>query len=114
MKRTELGRALMVAAGAAGWATVVGLALSSGCASIVGADDYKVGDGMGTGAGGSTGAGCGTLWTRDDAPCEACMERQCCIQLRACAPNTSCATLLECASANCVNDMTVSCYQNFC
>lgn len=116
MKRTEhgRGRAFKVAVGAIGWAAVWGVASSSGCASIVGADDYKVGDGGGAGAGGGGGGpACGATWTGDDPTCEACMERLCCTQLQACGPGMPCAALFVCGQRNCPA-FALACLQSLC
>lgn len=112
MKRTESGRkrAFRLAVGTIAWAALGGLTLSSGCASIVGADDYKVGDGGG--AGGPS--ACGVGWTDKEPVCEACMEAQCCSQLQGCAPGTSCYALLNCGARNCGTSLELSCLQQLC
>jgi|SRR5215471_8611055 len=104
-------RVFRLAAGTIAWAALGGFAMSSGCASIVGADDYKVGS---AGAGGSGGPACGASWTTDEPVCEACMEMHCCTQLQACGPGTTCAALFVCGLRNCGTSLQLPCLQQFC
>src|SRR5215471_7532948 len=111
MKRKEFGRGRVftLVVGTIAWVALAGLAMSSGCASIVGADDYKVG----SGGGGAGGPACGATWAPDEPACEACMEANCCDQLQTCGAGSPCALLLLCGLRNCTS-FELPCLQQLC